>query len=310
MAFGRAAWVIGGLIIVAGAAGGYYLLSKDGGGPDTVTAFEDGEIARLGEARIDADDVRAQLDLMGPQDRAAALQNPELLSNLIRTMLVQRTVLAEALSEDWEDRAEVKARIARAREVALVESYLQAKSEPPEAYPGEEELKAAYEANKEALRIPEQHRLAQIHIALPKSAGEDERAAAQARLRAVQARLGGGANFSQVAAEQPETAGNGGDIGWLSESQMRPEIRAAVKPLRKGGLSDPIRLDDGWHIIKLVETRPSSVRPFETVREDLAMSLRAERAMALRQEHITGLIGDGEIALNEAGLAALINASR
>jgi peptidyl-prolyl cis-trans isomerase SurA len=67
----------------------------------------------------------------------------------------------------------------------------------------------------------------------------------------------GGANFGAVAAQfsQGSLAANGGDLGWVRESQIRPEVAAVVRDMSVGEVSDPIRTIDGIHIIFLRDRR-------------------------------------------------------
>jgi len=69
-----------------------------------------------------------------------------------------------------------------------------------------------------------------------------------------------------------------------------PGIRPVVTSLVKDAVSDPVRLDDGWHVVKLLDLRPASVRPLDEVRDAVVSQLRVERARANRQAYLTRLL--------------------
>ena len=50
-------------------------------------------------------------------------------------------------------------------------------------------------------------------------------------------------------------------MGWAAQDQIVPEIRSQVIGMGIGEISDPIRSDAGWHIVRLAATKPASPRP-------------------------------------------------
>ena len=71
-------------------------------------------------------------------------------------------------------------------------------------------------------------------------------------------RLQQGADFAKVAkvsSQQPKTASQGGDTGWLNENDMPPELLQYVKSLSVGELSQPIKVDNAWFLILKVDER-------------------------------------------------------
>lgn len=69
--------------------------------------------------------------------------------------------------------------------------------------------------------------------------------------------VNGGADFAQMAKQYSEdgSAPNGGDLGWFNQGQMVPAFDSTVFAMKKGTVSEPIRTQFGWHIIKLHDTR-------------------------------------------------------
>lgn len=262
-------------------------------------------VARVGGMNLSADEIRSYVAALGPREKAALAQEPALLSQAVRIMLANRLVLQELAAKKWDQQPAVAAQLDRIRESALVELYLQAASQPPANYPSEDELQKIYDANRAALLMPRQFQLAQIFVA---SASEADKAAedkAKKSLEDIQRKLKApGADFAAIANETGSQ--NGGDLGWLAENQIRPEIRTQVMGLARSAVSEPIRLDDGWHILKLVDTKASYTRTLPEVRDQLVQQMRAERAKMLRQAYLGDLIKRNPPVLNEIALSKVL----
>src|SRR5262249_49344358 len=154
-----------------------------------------------------------------------------------------------------------------------------------------------------------QFQLAQIFIAAPKDADKSAEDAARKSLDDVQRKLKApGADFGAIAGAEGDTKDRG-DIGWVAENQVRPEIRAQVIGLAKGAVSDPIRLEDAWHSIKLVDTRASYTRTLPEVRDQLVQQMRNERSTLMRRAYMAELLKQNPPVLNEFAISNLLDRS-
>jgi len=275
--------------------------------PASATSKAPGEIiARVGTTEVSADDLRAYIMTLGAREQAALAQDPALLSQAVRLILANRLVLQEVLAKKWDQQPAVAAQLDRVRESAAVELYLQSVSTPPANYPSDDELQKAYDANRSALLVPRQFQLAQIFIASPKDADKSAEDKAKKALDDIQRKLKTpGADFTAIANAEGE-AKNGGELGWVVETQIRPEIKAQVMGLAKGAVSEPIRLDDGWHILKLSDTKASYTRTLPEVREQFVQQMRAERAAVLRRTYLAELLKQHPSAINEIALSKVL----
>jgi parvulin-like peptidyl-prolyl isomerase len=266
-------------------------------------------VARVGNTNVSAEELRSYVAALAPNERAALAQDPALFSQAVRMLLANRLVLQEISAKKWDQQPNVIAQLDRVRENAVVELYLQTASAPPANYPSDEDLQKVYDANRAALLMPRQFELAQIFVALPKDADKAAEDQAKKSLDDLQRKLKApAADFAALANENnaKNNTGNGGDLGWLLETQIRQEIRARVMELAKGAVSEPIRLDDGWHIIKLIDTKASYTRTLPEVRDQLVQQMRNERATALRRAYITELLREHPPVLNELALSNLL----
>jgi peptidylprolyl isomerase len=263
----------------------------------------DGEIvARVGTTNVSMDELRDYIAAMNPQEQVVLAKNPALLSQAVRMLLANRLVLREVQAKKWEQAPGIAEKLERVRDSALVELYLQNVSTPPVNFPGDEDLQKVYDANRSAFVMPRQYQIAQIFVALPKEADKAAETAATKNLEEVQRKLKApGADFAAVATEAG--AQGGGNLGWVAETQIRPELRDKLAGLAKNAVSEPIRLDDGWHIMKMLDTKASYTRTLPEVHDQLVLQIRGEQAKQLRQAYLADLIKKNPPIINEIALS-------
>jgi peptidylprolyl isomerase len=252
-------------------------------------------VARVGNVDINAGEIRDYLRSLTPAEQAALERDPTLLNQTVRSMLARRLVLQEARDAKWDQQPAVVAQLDRVREDAMIESYLQARSEAPKDFPAAADVQAAYEVNKNAFVVPKQLQLSQIFVAVPQ--GTDRAADDKARkeIEEMQKKL-----------NQKDAVVPWSDLGWLAEQQINPRIGEKIVTLPKGGTSGPVRLDDGWHIVKVVDIKASYTRPLDEVRPQLVAQMRAERAAANRRAILAQMLEQHPPAVNELALSKLL----
>lgn len=269
-------------------------------------AAADEVVARVGAAEVTVGELRSYLASLNPEERAGFAKDPSLLAQAVRVYLARRAVLNVAVAKKWDEEPAVKAQLDRVREGALTELYLQSVSRPPAGYPSGAEVQAAYDAdaNRAAFEVPRQYRVAQIFIAADSKKNAD---AIAKKLREPDADF---AVVARAETEERAAAERGGEIGWLAESQMVVGIRPVVTGLAPGAVSAPVRLDDGWHILKLLEVRPAHKRALSEVRDAIVERLRAERAQANRQAYLARLLEQEPPAINELLLSKVLEPAK
>jgi peptidyl-prolyl cis-trans isomerase C len=70
-----------------------------------------------------------------------------------------------------------------------------------------------------------------------------------------------------------EVAKKGGDLGFVMEDSLPAEVVAQAKSLTKGEIGKPIQVTDKWAVIKLEDSRPAEISPYEKVKDALAQNL-------------------------------------
>ncbi|HMB79347.1 MAG TPA: peptidylprolyl isomerase [Vicinamibacterales bacterium] len=141
------------------------------------------------------------------------------------------------------------------------------------------DIEREYNNNSEQYTTPEQVRASHI---LLKTEGKDD-AAVKAKAEDVlkQARAGG--DFAELAkkfSEDTDSAKNGGDLDYFGRGRMVPEFDQAVFAMQPGTISDLVKTQYGYHIIKLVDKKNATTRPLAEVRQQLTDQLAYQRAQA------------------------------
>lgn len=176
----------------------------------------------------------------------------------------------------------------------------------PDFTPSEDELRTRYERELARFGTLEQ-RLASHILVQPDGGDADAQRAAleQARELAESARQEG-ADFAALAREHSADLGSsaqGGDLGWLERGLTEPAFDEALFAMDEGTVSDPVRTDEGFHVIWLREVRPAQVRAFEEVREQLldeTLAGERERLYTERAGQLTDMVYADPGALHSA----------
>ncbi|MNF21796.1 Peptidyl-prolyl cis-trans isomerase D [compost metagenome] len=137
----------------------------------------------------------------------------------------------------------------------------------------DEDLQAAYQ--KEIANLSEQRRAAHILIEVNDKTTE---AQAKAKIEDVQARLAKGEKFEALAKEfsqDPGSANNGGDLGYAGPGVYDPAFEKALYSLSKDQVSEPIRTDFGYHLIKLLGVEAPEVPTLASLKDKLTRELKA-----------------------------------
>src|SRR3954452_6144174 len=129
-----------------------------------------------------------------------------------------------------------------------------------------EDIQRNYEDNKKQYSTPEQVRASHI---LLKTEGKDEAAVRKQAEDILKQAKAPGADFAALAKKYSEDDGskeNGGDLDYFPKGRMVPEFEQAVFSMQPGQISDLVKSQFGFHIIKVVDHKPASTRALDDVR--------------------------------------------
>ncbi len=127
-----------------------------------------------------------------------------------------------------------------------------------------EDLKKEYEKLKSELTGKEEFKAAHILV-------KEESTA-----KTIKAKLAKGSKFEDLAKEysiDEATKNNGGDVGYFAQGQFVPEFENKVLSMKKGEISEPLKTQFGWHIIKYEQSRPRAIPTYEEAKPQLQNKL-------------------------------------
>jgi len=211
-------------------------------------------------AKVDGAEVK-QSDLTAAEEELAGQlppMAPEAKRDYLVTYVADMILVAKA-AEDRKlgDTDDFKRKMANARSKLLMEALLQAEAK---AAVTDEAMKKVYD---EAIKqMAEEEEVSARHILVET---EDE-------AKKVLADLKKGADFLAIAKEKSKDPGskeNGGDLGFFGKEQMVPEFANAAFKLDKGQLSEPVKSQFGWHVIRVDDKRKKQPPQFEQVKDQI-----------------------------------------
>jgi peptidyl-prolyl cis-trans isomerase C len=252
------------------------LVAALGAAPALVRAQDDPVVARVNGTDVRQSDLAmAEEDLGGniPQ------MTPEAKREYLITFLADMLLVAKAAeAKKVADTNEFKQKIAYARTKLLMESYLQSEAK---AAVTDAELRKVYDEAIGQMKSEPEVRARHILVET-----EDE-------AKAVLAELKKGTDFAELAKAKSKDPGSadGGDLGYFTKDQMVPEFSEVAFKLEKGALSDPVKSQFGWHVIKVEDKRNRQPPEFDKVKDQL------ESFVVRRQQSqlITKLRAEGKI---------------
>jgi peptidyl-prolyl cis-trans isomerase D len=150
----------------------------------------------------------------------------------------------------------------------------------------DEQLTQYYEQHKEEFHREEQVRARHILFKLAPQAGAEEEARVRGAAETTLQRIQAGEDFATLASqlsEDPVSAQQGGDLGMFKRGEMVKPFEEIAFVLQPGIVSDPVRTDFGYHLIKVEERQEAGYEPLETVRAELRTRLAREEARRLAE---------------------------
>jgi len=223
-----------------------------------------------------------------PEYLKAMADTPQGRKEMLDTMIIRELILQQAAKDGLDKGADIEEKLQDLKKRLIVESFLKKKVEA-ESKVSDEDLKKFYEQNKDKFKSGEQIKASHILVKTEKEAKD------------ILAKLKSGGNFEELAKKNSvdSSAAKGGDLGWFGKGSMVPAFEKAVLALKEGQISDVVKSDFGFHIIKLTGKRPAGIRPFEEVKEQIKGAIMPTKQQEVFQKIKDELKKTAKITIKE-----------
>lgn len=272
------------------------LIAQDAS-PDAVVATVNGE--KITRAKLD------QLwNRMSEKMRIQYMTSGGGKLGFLQNYVGKRLLLQSALNAGFDKSEKVQAELEAARESALFDLYV--RDEIGSQFVTEEAIRKYYDDHRDEFSMPERALVRIIHIAKANhEEAEAKRLIANIMQRLFAARTTEGFEqlekaFAAAAQEESEhpSAVHGGDLGWVTRSQLEDAVAEAVFTMKKGTMSGVIESDKGFQLILVEDRAAPSTQPYEAARAGIREYLMAgnvQRVMELVNKTTNELRAKGQV---------------
>ncbi|ABL01180.1 peptidylprolyl isomerase [Pelobacter propionicus] len=262
-------------------------------GSSTATKQEGQVLAEVNGKKITSGDFSREVKNL-PEYLRAMATTPQGRKEMLDTMVIRELILQKASKDGLDKGPEIEEKLQELKKRLIVEAFLKKKVET-DAQISDADLKKFYDQNIDKFKAGEQIRASHILVKTEKEAKE------------ILAQLKGGAAFEELARKHSvdSSSAKGGDLGWFGKGAMVPAFERAALALKEGQVSDVVKSDFGFHIIKLTGKRPAGTRPFDEVKDQIKAALMPSKQQEIFQKIKDELKKSAKITVKEDALNAM-----
>lgn len=205
---------------------------------------------------INLDQIQSVLANVAPQERSQLLADKDAFHQFVEKEANANAVLQAAEANKVQQEPNTKFLMQRAAENVLREVYLNKliASKIPSDFPSDKQLQEYYDKHKDKFVIGERIHVWQIFMPIDKNMSKKQQADVEKQAAQVDKDLKDGKiDFNTAALKysaNPASRNNGGYMGLVNVNELKPGIQTPLLKLAEGKISDPIKTDDGIHILK------------------------------------------------------------
>lgn len=218
---------------------------------------------------------------------------------LLSEFYVMRVLEHEARQQGMDKDPLIQLKLRQGEMRLLANERLQALADAAAELNYDELAREAYLADRNQFKVPE--RVAVEHILVGINDERDD-VQALARAKEVLAKLKGGADFATLATEysdDPSVATNKGDMGYFARGRMvKPFEDAAFAMSREGELSEPVKTQFGYHVIRFKGRKAEGITSFEDVKPDLIEQAKARHMAEVKRSKVALIRADESIKVD------------
>lgn len=162
------------------------------------------------------------------------------------------------------------------------------------------DAKAFYDGNPDKFKMPPSVRASHILFAVPQDAKPDVSDAKKKLADATEERIKKGEDFGKLATElsdDPGSKANGGDLNFFTKEVMVPEFADAAFKMKVGDVSEPVKTQFGWHIIKVTDKKDAKDVSFDEAKPKIIGYLQQSKKRGAVKELIESLRAKADVKI-------------
>lgn len=208
------------------------------------------------KAELDLSDLQKTLSVLDKNQRKKVLADEQVFKNFVKQEASNESVLIAARANKIQSNEKTIVLAQRSVDTIVRELYLNQllASKIPADFPSDEQVQEYYDKNKDKFIIEERVHAWQIYLPVSEDMSkkdiELQKKKAESITNDLKKKKTDFASAANKYSKHDASRLNGGYMGLIKISEMKPEIKTAVKKLKQGEISKPIKTDDGIHILK------------------------------------------------------------
>jgi len=252
------------------------------------------DLAKVGNVKITQADLEREIKNL-PDFAQKIFEGSGGKERFLNELIKKELLYQEALKKGLDKNTEYMKKVEDFKKITLIGQLLEKEIESKTKVT-DQDVKDYYEKHKEDFAPVSQIRMSLILVKTEEEA------------KKILERLNKGEDFAKVAKKSSinlSSAQNGGDLGYLSRGQMTPELEAAAVRLKTGEISEPLKTQSGYQIIKVTDKKIGKVVEFERVKNFISQHLSAEKQKEVFDSYIESLKKSYKVDINKEAISKL-----
>ena len=241
------------------------------------------------KARLELSDLQKTLSVLDENQRKQVLADEKVFSDFVKQEAGNASVLIAARANKVQESEKTLILAQRGVDNIVRELYLNQllASKIPTDFPTDEQVQEYYDQNKEKFVIEERIHVWQIFLPISEGTSKKEIELLKKRAESITNDLNKKKTDFAAAANKHSmheaSRLSGGYMGLIKVSDLKPEIKDAIKTLKQGNISSPIKTDDGIHILKRGAIVPKQDVTLEQTKSKIKELLLKQLNIQIRQ---------------------------
>lgn len=208
------------------------------------------------QAALELSDLEKTLSVLDDNKRKQVLADEKMFSDFVKQEAGNASVLAAARANKIHESEKTRILAQRGVDNIVRELYLNQllASKIPADFPTDEQVQEYYDQNKDKFVIEERIHVWQIFLPISEGTSKKDIELLKKRAESISNDLKKNkTDFASAATKHSKHEASrlsGGYMGLISVSDLKPEVKDVIKSLKQGNISNPIKTDDGIHILK------------------------------------------------------------